>query len=101
MQNTTMSKKNISQAIKPMHERIVFKPFPPEDISEGGILIPDSVKERQSKATVVAVGNGLKERPMEIKKGDVVFHVKGAGTLIEYEKEEYFIISDRDVLAIL
>jgi co-chaperonin GroES (HSP10) len=38
---------------------------------------------------------------MEIKKGDVVFHVKGAGTLIEYEKEEYFIISDRDVLAIL
>jgi chaperonin GroES len=87
--------------IKPLHERIVIKPYPPDEVSDGGIIVPDSVKQRPSKAWVVAVGGGLKERPMEIKVGDTVFHIKGAGTLIEHDKTEYFIITDRDVLAIL
>lgn len=85
--------------IKPLHEKVVIKPFPPDTVSENGIIIPDSVQIRPSKATVVAVGEGLKERPMELKEGDVVFHVKGCGTLIQHEKEDYFIMSDRDILA--
>ena len=87
--------------IKPLHEHIVIKPFPPDEVSDGGIIVPDSVKKRPSKATVIAVGKGLKDRPMEIHEGEVVFHIKDAGTLIEHEKQEYYIITDRDVLAIL
>lgn len=85
--------------IEPLHEKIVIKPFPAEEVSEGGIIIPDSVKERPNKATVVAVGGGLKDRPMALQVGDVVFHVKEAGIEVEHKKEQYFIVRDTDVLA--
>lgn len=88
----------MSFPVQPLHDKIVIKPFPPEETSEGGIIIPDSVKERPNKATVMAVGAGLIDRKMALKVGDVVFHVKQAGTKIEIEKEDYFIMSDRDVL---
>ena len=86
---------------KPLHDRVIVKPFPPDEKSAGGIIVPDSVKERPSKATVVAIGCGLKERPMEIKENDSVFHIKGAGTLLQHNNEDYYIMSDRDCLAIL
>lgn len=85
----------------PLHERIIVKPFPPEDKSVGGIIIPDSVKVRPSKARVVAVGGGLEDRPMRLKVNDVVFHIQGAGTLMEHDNEDYYIMTDRDCLAIL
>lgn len=86
--------------IKPLYNRILVKPFEPEEKSVGGIIVPDSVKERPNKATVIEVGEGLKERPMKINKGDIVFHIKGAGTLID-ENENYYIMNDLDVLALM
>lgn len=84
--------------ITPIHDKLIIKPVEADRVSEGGIIIPDSVQQRPNKATVVAAGEGLLDRPMKLKVGDIVFHVKQAGTKIEYEKEEYWIISDRDVL---
>lgn len=81
---------------QPLHEKIIVLPFPPEKETGSGIIIPDTVQERPSKATVVAVGNGLKDRPMELQIGDVVFHVKNAGTQIP--ETEYFILRDADCL---
>lgn len=81
---------------QPLHEKIIVLPFPPDKETASGILIPDTVQERPSKATVVAVGKGLKDRPMEIKEGDIVFHVKNAGTQIP--DTEYFILRDADCL---
>jgi chaperonin GroES len=87
--------------IQPLHEKIVVKPFPPEQISAGGIIVPDTVQERPSKATVVAIGTGLDNRPMTLKVGDIVFHVKNAGTPVRYNSEEYFVLRDVEVLCTL
>lgn len=84
--------------MKPLHEKLLVLPFPPEKETASGIIIPDSVQERPSKATVVAVGNGLKDRPMDMQVGDIVFHVKNAGTPITDEGVEYFILRDADCL---
>jgi chaperonin GroES len=81
---------------KPLHEKLIVLPFPPEKETASGILIPDTIQERPSRATVVAVGNGLKDRPMEIEVGDIVLHVKNAGTQIP--DTEYFILRDADCL---
>lgn len=84
--------------IQPLHEKLVVKPFPPEKISEGGIIVPDSVQDRPNKATVMAVGTGLDNRPMTLKEGDIVLHVKNAGTLVQHEKVDYYILRDVDIL---
>jgi chaperonin GroES len=87
--------------IQPMFEKVIIKPFPPEDISKGGIIIPETAKERPSKATIIAVGEGLPNiRPMIFKAGQVVFHIKGAGTEVQYNDESYYIIRDVEILAI-
>lgn len=87
--------------IQPLHERILALPFPTEEVSAGGIIVPATARERPSKATVVSVGNGLKDRPMHLKPGDVIFHVKGAGSEIEENGIKYYLMIDRDVLCTL
>jgi chaperonin GroES len=87
--------------VEPLHEKVLVKPFPPEEVTSGGIIVPDSVKERPSKGTVIAVGKGTPERPMYLKKGQVVFHVKLAGVKLEIDGEEHFLMRDTDCLAIL
>lgn len=87
--------------IQPIREQIVVIPFAPDDVSEGGIIVPDSAKERSSKATVVATGAGTPQWPMTFKKGDVVFHVKGAGTEIQQGGTKFYLMSARDVLSTL
>lgn len=81
---------------EPFHDYVIVKPFPPDDVTEGGIIIPDSHKERMNKATVIAIGELLTEK--KVKVGDAVFHIKGAGTLIEHDKEEYYIMKYNDLL---
>lgn len=87
--------------VEPLHEKVLVKPFPPETVTTGGIIVPDSVKERPSKGTVIAVGKGIPERPMHIKKGQVVFHVKHAGIELEVDGEKCYLMRDTDCLAIL
>lgn len=83
------------QAI-PLHEKIIVLPFPKKEVTSGGLFIPETSQERPSKATVVAVGNGTKDRVMEMKIGDVVGHIKNAG--IEHIEEGivYYILRDVD-----
>lgn len=89
-----MNKKNV----EPLFEKVLIKPFPAEEKTVGGIIVPDSVKERPSKGTVVAVGGGTPDKPMILKEGDVVIHVKGAGTEVEENGEILFLMRDTDCL---
>lgn len=85
--------------IKPLSEKIVVKPFASDEFSEAGLIIPESVRKRPAKATVVAVGGGTEKRPMQFEPGDIVFHVKDCGDLIQYDDVDYYIMKDVDILA--
>lgn len=80
----------------PLHEKIIVLPFPPEKETAAGIIIPDTAQERPSKATVMAVGNGTKDRAMDIQVGDIVGHIKNAGTPHEEDGKLYYILRDVD-----
>jgi len=82
--------------IEPLHEKLLVLPFQTKRETESGFIIPESAQERPSMATVVAVGNGTKDRPMELKVGDVVYHVKNAGSPIEVDGVLYYILRDMD-----
>lgn len=86
--------------LKTIHNKIIVKPFPKDEVSAGGVIIPDSAQERKAKATVMTVGGGTKDNPMTLKEGDVVYHIKDCGSPIEVDGEQYFIMRDTDVLAI-
>ncbi|WP_025842649.1 co-chaperone GroES [Porphyromonas gingivicanis] len=87
--------------IKPLADRVVIKPAVAEEKSQGGIIIPDTAKEKPLKGEVVAVGKGTKDQAMELKVGDQVLYGKYAGTEIEIEGAKVLIMRESDVLAIL
>lgn len=87
--------------IKPLADRVLIKPAPAEEKTVGGIIIPDSAKEKPLKGEIVAVGNGTKDEEMVVKPGDTVLYVKYAGTELELDGEKYLIMRQSDVLAIL
>ena len=87
--------------IKPLADRVLVKPASVEEKTVGGIIIPDSAKEKPLKGEVVAVGNGTAEEEMVVKVGDAVLYGKYAGTEIEWEGETYLIMRQSDILAII
>ncbi len=87
--------------IKPLADRVLILPAPAEEKTIGGIIIPDSAKEKPLKGKVVAIGNGTKEEEMVVKPEDTVLYGKYAGTEIELEGEKYLIMRQSDILAIL
>ena len=87
--------------IKPLADRVLIKPAPAEEKTVGGIIIPDSAKEKPLKGEFVAVGNGTKDEEMVVKPGDTVLYGKYAGTELELDGEKYLIMRQSDVLAIL
>ncbi len=87
--------------IKPLADRVVIEPAPAEEKTAGGIIIPDTAKEKPLKGTVVAVGNGKKDEPMTVKVGDQVLYSKYSGTEITIEGKEYLIVRESDILAII
>jgi chaperonin GroES len=87
--------------IKPLADRVLVAPAAAEEKTVGGIIIPDTAKEKPLKGKVVAVGNGTKDEEMILKKGDTVLYGKYAGTEIEFEGEKYLIMRQSDILAIL
>ena len=87
--------------IKPLADRVLVLPAPAEEKTVGGIIIPDSAKEKPLKGTVVAVGNGTKDEEMVVKPNDMVLYGKYAGTEIELDGEKYLIMRQSDILAIL
>ena len=87
--------------IKPLADRVLVVPAPAEEKTIGGIIIPDTAKEKPLKGEVVAVGNGTKDEEMIVKVGDTVLYGKYAGTEVEFEGVKYLIMRQSDVLAIL
>ena len=87
--------------IKPLADRVLIEPTAAEETTLGGIIIPDSAKEKPLKGIVLAVGNGTKDEEMVLKEGDVVLFGKYAGTEIELDGKKYMIMRQSDVLAVV
>lgn len=87
--------------IKPLADRVIVEPSAAEEKTAGGIIIPDTAKEKPSKGTVVAVGPGTKDNPITVKTGDVVLYGKYAGTEISFEDNDYLIMRESDIVAII
>lgn len=87
--------------IKPLADRVLVLPAPAEEKTIGGIIIPDSAKEKPLKGEVIAIGNGTKDEEMVVKPGDTVLYGKYAGTEIELDGDKYLIMRQSDILAIL
>jgi len=87
--------------IKPIADRVVVEPALAEQKTAGGIIIPDTAKEKPQKGIIVAVGNGKKDEPMTVKVGNTVLYGKYAGTEITIEGKEYLIMRESDVYAII
>jgi chaperonin GroES len=92
--------------IKPLHDRVIVKRVEEEETTKGGIIIPDTAKEKPVEGKVVAVGDGKimedgKRQPLDIKKGDKILFGKYAGTDINIDGEEHLIMREDDVIAIV
>jgi chaperonin GroES len=88
-------------SIKPLADRVLIKPADAEAKTAGGIIIPDSAKEKPLKGEVIAAGKGTKDEEMVLKEGDQVLYGKYAGTEIELNDTKYLIMRQSDVLAII
>ncbi len=86
--------------IKPLADRVLVLPAPAEE-KVGGIIIPDTAKEKPLRGKIIAVGNGTKDEQMVLKEGDEVLYGKYAGTELEYEGEKYLMMRQSDVLAVM
>ena len=87
--------------IKPLSDRVLIEPTAAEEVTMGGIIIPDSAKEKPLRGKVLAVGNGTKDEEMILKEGDEVLYGKYAGTEIEVDGVKYLMMRQSDVLAVL
>lgn len=93
-------------AIRPLHDRVLVQRVKEEEKTKGGIIIPDTAKEKPIEGTVVAVGNGkiLEDgsvRKLEVKAGDRVLFGKYAGTEVKIDGEEHLILREDDILGII
>ena len=87
--------------IKPLADRVLIEPKEAETKTASGIFIPDTAKEKPQQGTVLAVGPGKKDEPMEVTVGDVVLYGKYSGTEVAGEEKKYLIVKQSDILAIL
>ena len=92
--------------IRPLHDRVIIKRIEEEETTKGGIIIPDTAKEKPSEGKVVAVGKGKlldngDVKALDVKKGDKVLFGKYAGTEIKIEGEEHLIMREDDIIAIV
>jgi chaperonin GroES len=97
----TIIKIKTTMNIKPLADRVLVVPAPAEERTIGGIIIPDTAKEKPLKGEVVAVGNGTKDEDMVVKVGDTVLYGKYAGTELELDGTKYLIMRQSDILAIV
>ena len=92
--------------LRPLGDRVIVKAAPHEEKTKGGLVLPDTVKEKPIEGIVVAVGTGKKTDdgkiiPIDLKVDDKVIYSKYSGTEVKLEDEEYLVISERDVLAVI
>ena len=92
--------------IRPLHDRILIKRLEEQEQKKGGIIIPDTAKEKPQEGKVIAVGNGKvsddgKKIPLDVKAGDKILFGKYSGSEVKIDDEEYLIMREEDVLAII
>jgi chaperonin GroES len=92
--------------IRPLGDRVLVRPSQREETTKSGIVLPDTAKEKPQRGEVIAVGAGRlsddgKRQPMDVKQGDQVLFAKYAGTELKMDEEEYLILSEKDILAIV
>ncbi|MGE0568729.1 MAG: co-chaperone GroES [Bacteroidia bacterium] len=87
--------------VKPLADRVLVEPAEAETKTAGGIIIPDTAKEKPQKGKVVAVGNGKPDEPITVKVGDNVLYGKYAGTELQIGGKDYLIMRESDILAIV
>ncbi len=94
----------MARTYEPMGDRVLVRPIEREDVSPGGIFLPDTAKEKPQEGEIIAVGPGrLTEDgsrvPMDLKKGELVLYAKYGGTEIKEDGTDYLMLSERDILA--
>ena len=87
--------------IRPLHDRVIVKAAAAEEKTLGGIIIPDTAKEKPQRGTVVAAGTGKKDEPVTVKVGDTVLYGKYAGTEIQFEGQDLLIMRESDILGVI
>jgi chaperonin GroES len=87
--------------MKPIADRVIIKPAAAEEKTVGGIIIPDTAKEKPQRGTVIAVGPGKKDHTMTVKKGDTVLYGRYSGQEINHEGADYIIMREDDILVVL
>lgn len=87
--------------ITPLHDRVLVQPAAAEEKTASGIIIPDTAKEKPQRGTVIAAGPGKKDEPMTVKAGDTVLYGKYAGTELSLEGNDYLIMRESDILAVV
>ena len=92
--------------VRPLHDRLIIQTMKEDEITKGGIIIPDTAKEKPVEGKVIAVGAGRIKKdgtkmPLEIKKGDRVLYAKYGGTEIKIDGQEYLMMKEDDILAII
>jgi chaperonin GroES len=88
-------------SIKPLADRVVVEPAAAEEKTAGGIIIPDTAKEKPQRGKVVAIGTGKKDEPITVKVGDIVLYGKYAGTEIQIDGKDLLIMRESDIFAIV
>jgi chaperonin GroES len=101
-----MVTKETAMKIRPLHDRIIVKRTPEEEKTKGGILIPDTAKEKPMEGRIVAVGSGKlledgQVRPLEVKSGDRVLFVKYSGNEVQIDGEEHLMLREEDILGVI
>ena len=86
---------------RPLHDRVVVRRIESDARTAGGIIIPDTAKEKPQRGTVLAAGPGKKDEPMTVKTGDTVLYGKYAGTEFNHEGQDYLIMRESDILAVI
>jgi chaperonin GroES len=91
----------MSVNVKPLGDRVLVEPAAAENVTAGGIIIPDTAKEKPAKGTVVAVGPGKKDEPVTVVVGDEVLYGKYSGTELSVEGSDYLIMKESDIYAVI
>jgi chaperonin GroES len=105
VKNNSQMEATMSQKVKPLHDRMIVKRLAEEKQTKGGLIIPDTAKEKPQQGKVVAVGPGRREDgkvlPLDVKAGDTVLFAKYAGAELKLDGEEHLILREDDVLGIV
>ena len=91
----------MSLNVKPLADRVIVEPAAAEETTAGGIIIPDTAKEKPKKGKIIAAGNGKKDEPLTVKVGDTVLYGKYSGTELKLEGNDYLMMRESDILAII